>query len=213
MPGGHWHCPVPHLDGWTDTWTERMDGDSGRLLPSSGILSPPGGGLAAAWPGAVLGAGGAGGRPPRSHHRRAGPYLGQVVLVPQMHPYSGPFCLPPHKGLVPLHPAAAGTHTVTPHLTNPPARTAPHPWHRPSPLAAAWLCQPRAGAGEEGGANVHRRVAMGTWGQGPHPSPPTPVGMLSEGACWRDLLLLWPLSSPMLGHQVPTAPRPGEVGP
>lgn len=74
----------------------------------------------------------------------------------------------------------------------------PQPSHQnpppasPGPPAAGWLRQPWARLGEWG-AKVCRRVAMGMWGQGPQPVPPAPAEMLSEGARWKDLLLLWPL--------------------
>lgn len=157
--------------------------------------------MAAARPGAVPEDRGSRGRPPRCHRGWAGPYLGQVVLVPQVHPHSGPFCFPLRKGLVPLDPAAAGVTPSPPCLTEPPPTA--HPQHRPGSSAAARRCQPWPGREEKG---MQRSAGGLRWGRGVRGhilplQPQPPAEMLREGAhCGH-----W-LSCSLLGHQVPAAP-------
>lgn len=101
---------------------------------------------------------------PRSHRSQAGSYLGQVVLVPQVHPHRGPLCLPPCKHLVPLDPAAGAT--SSPPLTEPP---------QDHPDITLVLLQSRSRAGGRRRSETHKRVKMGAREQEPHPAHPAPA--------------------------------------
>lgn len=95
--------------------------DSGRQIvrwrqwPSAALFRNPShpGEHSSRGPGVVPGDVGSRGTP--QVRRQAGSYLGQVVLVPQVHPHRGPFCLPLCKYLVSLDPAAGATQSPPPH--------------------------------------------------------------------------------------------------